>query len=454
MNKIIIIGAGLSGRLLSLNLLRTPDASNGAEIILIDKGNEKYMGPAYSADEKHLLLNVPADRMGAYSDDPEHFLKWVRNKGINADKFDFLPRSLYREYILELLHEAIRSNKNNLTFKHISREVIDIEYSDNRIKIYLQTGETILADKVVLALGNFPPADPKINNPEVLKSKRYIRNPWTPGILSSLSENDSVFLIGTGQTMVDLVLILQKRNHKGKITGISRHGYLPLVHKGFDAYDSYYEELKEKSNVYDIFKVILKHMERAGRMGTDIRGVIDSLRPATQSIWKGLPEQEKYRFNRHLYRYWEIIRSRIPAESDAVIKKLISSGQLRIIPGRVVDLKERIKNLEIHYLIRGETPAHIEPADFIINCCGPESDYSRIDDILVRNLMKKEVIHPGPVNLGIDALADGSVIGKDGVASGKLFTIGPPMRGVLFETIAVPEIRVQAEQLAEKLLEN
>ncbi|MGE5805895.1 MAG: hypothetical protein ACM34M_08905 [Ignavibacteria bacterium] len=43
MNKIIIIGAGLSGRLLSLNLLRTPDASNGAEIILIDKGNEKYM---------------------------------------------------------------------------------------------------------------------------------------------------------------------------------------------------------------------------------------------------------------------------------------------------------------------------------------------------------------------------------------------------------------------------
>jgi len=454
MNNIAIIGAGLSGRLLALNLLKHPSVPKNTDLILIDKGNEKYMGPAYSADEKHLLLNVPADRMGAYSDDPEHFLKWVRNKGIKADKFDFLPRSLYREYIMELLHKAIRDIRNNLTFKQVSAEVIDIENSDNRIKIYLQAGDIIHADKAVLALGNFPPADPKINNPEALKSKRYIRNPWTPGILSSLSEHDSVFLIGTGQTMVDIVLILQKRNHKGNIIGISRHGYLPLVHKGFDAYDSYYEELKEKTNVYDIFKVIRKHLERAGRMGTDIRGVIDSLRPATQTIWKGLPEQEKYRFNRHLYRYWEIIRSRIPPESDEVIKKLISSGQLRIIPGRVVDLKENLNSLEIYFLVRGETDLHNEAADFIINCCGPESDYNRIDDLLVKNLMKKGMIRPGPVNFGIDALADGSVIGKDGAASDKFFTIGPPMRGVLFETIAAPEIRVQAEQLAGKLLES
>jgi uncharacterized NAD(P)/FAD-binding protein YdhS len=254
--------------------------------------------------------------------------------------------------------------------------------------------------------------------------------------------------------MVDLVLILQKRNHKGKIAGISRHGYLPMVHKGFESFDSFYEDLKEKKNVYEIYKIIRRHFEKAEKTGVGIRAVIDSLRPVTQTIWMGLPDEEKYRFIRHLYRYWEVIRSRIPPESDAVIKTLTSSGRLNIIPGRVIDLIERSKNLEIHYLIRGETNAHIDHADFIINCCGPESDYNRIDDILVKNLLKKGMMRSGPVNLGIDALADGSVIGKDGTASDKLFTIGPPMRGVLFETIAVPEIRVQAEQLAEKLLEN
>ena len=268
MNNIAIIGAGLSGRLLALNLLKHPSVPKNTDITLIDKGNEKYMGPAYSAAEDYLLLNVTADRMGAYPDDPEHFLKWVRNNGIKADKFDFLPRSLYRKYILEQLHEAIRSNKNNLTFKQVSAEVIDIENSGNRLKISLQAGETILADRVVLALGNFPPADPKINNPEVFKSKRYIRNPWTPGILSSLSEHDSVFLIGTGQTMVDIAVILYKRNHKGRIVGISRHGYLPIVHKGFESYDSYYEELKEKKNVYEIYKIIRRHFEKAAKDGS------------------------------------------------------------------------------------------------------------------------------------------------------------------------------------------
>jgi uncharacterized NAD(P)/FAD-binding protein YdhS len=35
-----------------------------------------------------------------------------------------------------------------------------------------------------------------------------------------------------------------------------------------------------------------------------------------------------------------------------------------------------------------------------------------------------------------------------------LFTLGPPRRGELFETTAVPEIRVQAELLALRLIEE
>jgi uncharacterized NAD(P)/FAD-binding protein YdhS len=38
------------------------------------------MGPAYSNASDRLLLNVPACRMGAYADDPEHFLRWLRDR--------------------------------------------------------------------------------------------------------------------------------------------------------------------------------------------------------------------------------------------------------------------------------------------------------------------------------------------------------------------------------------
>ncbi|HEY3739914.1 MAG TPA: hypothetical protein VGL53_08715, partial [Bryobacteraceae bacterium] len=39
-----------------------------------------------------------------------------------------------------------------------------------------------------------------------------------------------------------------------------------------------------------------------------------------------------------------------------------------------------------------------------------------------------------------------------GVASEWLFTLGPPRSGGLFETTAIPEVRIQAEALAHHLV--
>jgi uncharacterized NAD(P)/FAD-binding protein YdhS len=59
---------------------------------MFDRGDADYMGPAYADAADHMLLNVPTGRMGAFSADPEHFLKWVQQKGIRADRWGFLPR--------------------------------------------------------------------------------------------------------------------------------------------------------------------------------------------------------------------------------------------------------------------------------------------------------------------------------------------------------------------------
>ncbi len=44
---------------------------------------------------------------------------------------------------------------------------------------------------------------------------------------------------------------------------------------------------------------------------------------------------ERRRFLRHLFRYWEIIRSRIPPENGEIIRKSIESGQLRILKAKL-----------------------------------------------------------------------------------------------------------------------
>ena len=448
---IAIVGAGLSGRLVALHLCR--EASSAVSIQMIDRADPRSMGPAYSGDAAY-LLNVPAVRMGALPEDPEHFLTWLRERGFHAGPWDFMPRGLYREYILDLLDQVARERPAGPRLHHAQADVTDVVVRDHEAAVHLGTAEPLWVDRIVLALGNFPPRDPPVANPGVLDSARYIRNPWSPGVLHAIAPGDTVFLVGMGQTMVDLAVALGVHGHRGRIVAISRHGILPLTHHGFESYPSFVGELTEPRTVRGLLRVVRTHLERAPLLGMDPRAVIDSLRADTPALWRSLPTDEKQRFLRHVFRHWEIIRARIPPASAEIIRKMRASGQLSFIAGRVRDLCETDDGIDVHYTPRGRTGIEVTRAQVVINCMGPETDYERVDDILVRNLLHRGLVRPGPARLGIDALPDGSVIGREGAPSGVLYTIGTPMKGVLWEVIAVPDLRVQAQLLARRLLQD
>jgi uncharacterized NAD(P)/FAD-binding protein YdhS len=57
-------------------------------------------------------------------------------------------------------------------------------------------------------------------------------------------------------------------------------------------------------------------------------------------------------------------------------------------------------------------------------------------------------VRPDPLGLGIETLPDGRVLAADGTPTPGLYAIGPLLKGVLWETTAIPEIRVQAHALA------
>jgi uncharacterized NAD(P)/FAD-binding protein YdhS len=451
MKRIGIVGAGLSGRLVALNLLRSASPKRRVSILMFDRGDERYMGPAYSGESDCLLLNVPAGRLGAFSSDPEHFVKWLERRGTPVGEWDFLPRLLYREYVLALLHEAVEKQAQAAKLEHVRGEVIDLaSEQEDGVTLHVSGRAPFSVDKAVLALGNFPPRHPEIQTSRSLRSERYVHNPWSRGALDDLSEHDTVLLIGTGQTTVDLVSMLHRRGHLGQLVAISRKGWLPLAHRGFASYPSFFHEIRDSRSVLEICRVVRKHLETTG---IDRRSVIDSLRPHTQTIWRSLPEQEKRRFVRHLFRSWEIIRSRIPPESESLIDALRASGQLRILAGRIYDLVETESGMEIHFIRRGSQTPGVELAARVINCIGPESDYRKIDDPLVKNLLRRGLVRPGPAQIGIDALPhNGAIVGERGTISKELFTLGSTMKGVLWEVLAVQEIRAQAEKLAQVLL--
>jgi uncharacterized NAD(P)/FAD-binding protein YdhS len=176
MKKIVIIGGGLSGTLLTINLLKLASGKEPMEICLIDRNPDDHVGAAYSCNDECLLLNVPACRMGAFSSDQAHFLKWAKQKGISAGEWDFLPRKYYKNYILETLQRAVHEKKDNVSFNRIKDNVSGMSINGGHAMVILEN-QAFQADHVVLALGNFPPRNPSTLNFNLFESKYFIQNP-------------------------------------------------------------------------------------------------------------------------------------------------------------------------------------------------------------------------------------------------------------------------------------
>ena len=70
-------------------------------------------------------------------------------------------------------------------------------------------------------------------------------------------------------------------------------------------------------------------------------------------------------------------------------------------------------------------------------------------DPLIENLFARELARPGPLGIGLAAAPDGTLS-----AAGRppLFALGTPLRGMLAESSAVREIRVQALTVARAIL--
>ena len=71
---------------------------------------------------------------------------------------------------------------------------------------------------------------------------------------------------------------------------------------------------------------------------------------------------------------------------------------------------------------------------------------------LTQALLRAGACRPDDVGIGLSCDPDGAVVDAAGRISDRLFTLGPLRKGELWESTAVPELRVQAERLARRIL--
>src|SRR3989442_1286052 len=231
--RVAIIGGGFAGSLTAAQLLR--NAGKAFDVCLIERRPPFGPGTAFQNTLPCHLLNVPAIRMSAYPDDPEHLLRWLAGRFQASDpglatKAAFLPRPVYREYVEHTLAAAAEGSLARLT--RIVGEAVAIEpgAEGTNPRLRMRDGSSIETRFVVLAIGNPPPSDP-LGDGDLASSRRYAADPWSADALAGLNPDDPVVTIGSNLTMVDVALTLDERNHRGPIVAVSTHGLLPLPHR-------------------------------------------------------------------------------------------------------------------------------------------------------------------------------------------------------------------------------
>lgn len=450
---IAIIGGGFSGCMVAVHLLR--EATTPLRIVLIERHDMPGRGVAYRDQPEVHLLNVRAEAMSAFPAEPDHFLNWLNAAYSPCHPVgtgEFLPRRLYGFYIQSLLEEAQRSARRGVSLEIRADEVFGLRETAGGARLRLAKGGTLLAQRVVLALGNPGPADPPVQDPSFYLSPRYQGHAWsTPGLLA-IGREDDVLLIGSGLTTLDWLAALRERGHRGQIHVVSRRGLLPQLHRAAPAHALSFDPTALAPRVSVLLKRLRAEIKLAESRGGDWRGVIDALRPYTQRLWQQLPAVEQRRFLRHMRPYWEIHRHRAAPRIVESVYESLRTGRLELLAARLVGFEDGPDAVTVLLQPRGGESLVTRRVQRVINCTGPESNYRRLNHPLVRDLREQGLIVADPLGLGLLTDAQGALLDREQQVSGVLHTLGPARKGQLWETTAVPEIRVQAQALALRLL--
>src|SRR3954468_5308398 len=433
---IAVVGGGAAGTLTAIELVRVArERRERLRVMLID---DYAHGPglAYSTGADVHRLNVAAARMSARCQDPGHFVDWCRDRGWRCGPADFARRSRYGQYLRDQLTESCTRATGDVELVPVIARAVALR----RRSLELSGGRPIACDAVVLALGNFPPAD----LPNVPQHHRVIEDPWDPIAFHRITRPEQVLLVGTGLTMVDVALTLAERFPDVPLRAISRRGLLPCAHlPGIKTPAAPPLVPNGPLALDDVIRRVSWAIQSAG---TRWRSVIDGLRPVTHRIWRSLSLDDQRRFLRHHARDWEVRRHRMAPPVAAGVGRMRGDGHLTVSRGSIAGVAAGPDRLDVRL-----TDGSAVRASYVVNCSGPRHDLNGVDDPLVQDLVGSGAARLHPLGLGLDVNHDGLVLGASPVP---LLAVGSLRRGALYETTSIPEIRDQAAQLADTLISS
>lgn len=425
---VAIIGGGFSGTILAAELAR-----RGVRSILFEGAGREGRGTAYSTLEPAHLLNVPAAKMSAWAHDPGHFQRMIEAAGGSGK--DFAERREFGRYLRGILDEAVA----NGIVEVIRARALSARLDGAGWRIHVEDGGEVAADALVLAQGNQPPEP--LRGTEQL-GVCFVNNPWVAESAAAIARvagsGGDALIIGTGLTMVDMVLSLDAAGHRGRIVALSRRGQIPRAHADFEPAPVKLDELP-LGNIGALWRW---QRRRAGEVGW--RAAVDSWRPHSHAIWRSLDAGERRRFVRHARPWWDVHRHRIAPQVARQVADMVGEGRLEIVAGRIGSMREVEGGLEVEILRRGRPSPEVRTFAAAFNCTGPLGAILRTRDPLLKQMLDDGLVAADEMGMGL-AVNEGSRAGE------RTWALGPLTKGAYWEIVAVPDIREQAAAVAENI---
>lgn len=452
--RVGIIGGGLSGTLMAMKLLE--GFRGHLDITIFErKPAQIFRGVAYASALKLQPLNVRAAHMNLWQDKPGDFYAWIER---NWQKYfddkpaadDFIRRDVFGDYVQDTFQRMILNALRHRSLDVVFEDVQHLHREGNQYVIDTHDGRKVF-NLVILALGNFLPGDLPLPDPTFYQTSFYQSNPWDIQWMQALPTLAPVMFLGSGLTTVDQVINLIHQGHEGKIYIVSRRGFLPRAHQPYTSHAIPPLSIYPGITALEILQQVRACIQQGASQGLDWRNVIDHVRTQAPALWAAMAVDERRCFLRHVRPYWEVHRHRIPTSSLNLIEEKMAAGQIEVLGGRVSAMAVQDGMAHVMLRLRGTQEYRTIQIQRVVNCTGPQTDFRKIDQPLIRDMMNKGWLKTDELNLGLAVNDAGQLLDQHGQTLSNIFTIGSLRKGAMWECTALREITLQADQIVHKL---
>lgn len=428
--QIAIVGRGFSGLMMAIALLKS--VSQPFQLRMFDPRPVISGGQALATARATEILNSRARDLSVSTGEPKDFTRWLRayehfreavSAAIPGFGQIFVPKAIFSDYVYQRFSEAL-AERTDVSIQMSHEGITTIRRNETgRFTLGLADGSEAVYDTVVLATGYGLKAtqEGKEQDAEVA-----LRNP-------SISARH-VVVMGNGLRAVDQVLQLRDGGFEGRITILSRRGFLPQPHTRMPA-DAVFPSQPMPSQLRHIVRFVRKACAQAEENGWSWQAAMNGLRKRARTLWASLPPSEKRQFNRHLRAIYDSHRNRLPADVHERLERELAGGMTELKRGTT--LKQNPDGLIVRWA--GQSTEEHFAADEVIDCRCLSPD---LKDPVIAELLRAGLASTDELDLGLAVNPAGELLTPWGRSAG-LFAIGPLGLGSLPDIDLVPEIVTQ-----------